>query len=88
VQENAVSDVSTDVVVTSAELVAVERVRCLDCGTSYLKPCGGTITRRNPGCPRCGYVGWISALVPAGEEPEGRQQHTSGPRRLQLHRSR
>jgi len=27
-------------VVTSAELVEVERVRCLECGMSYLKPCG------------------------------------------------
>jgi hypothetical protein len=71
-------------VVTSAELVEVERVRCLDCGTTYLKPCGGTITRRNPGCPRCGYVGWISALVPGGEKP-GEPRRGPGRRRLQLH---
>jgi hypothetical protein len=75
-------------VVANAGLVAVERVRCLDCGTSYLKPCGGTITRRNPGCPRCGYVGWISALVPADEETESRQQRTPARRGLQLHRLR
>jgi hypothetical protein len=73
-------------VVTSAELVAVERVRCLDCGTSYLKPCGGTITRRNPGCPRCGYVGWISAFVPAEAEPDGPERGASGRRGIPLHR--
>ena len=64
----------------SADLVAVERVRCLDCGTGYLKPCRGATARRHAGCPRCGYLGWISATVPVneGERPrfvEGRQQH-------------
>ena len=40
-----------------------DRVRCLDCGTTYAKPAdGGTVTR-NPGCPRCGYVGWVPAGV-------------------------
>jgi hypothetical protein len=72
-------------VVTKAELVEVERVRCLECGTSYLKPCGGTIMRRNPGCPRCGYVGWISAFVPVSELPESPQPRSAvGRRPLQL----
>lgn len=47
-------------------VVHIERVRCLECGTKYVKPSGGgTVVQRNPGCPRCGYVGWIAALVPA-----------------------
>ena len=63
-----------DMVVTQpAGLVPVERVRCLECGATYVKPCGGSTTRRNPGCPRCGYVGWISAFVPASPETEPRQ---------------
>jgi hypothetical protein len=33
-------------------------VRCLECGTAYLKPMNGSISVVNPGCPRCGYVGW------------------------------
>ena len=42
----------------------IERVRCLECGVTYAKPvAGGTVTR-NPGCPRCGYVGWILATIP------------------------
>lgn len=58
------------VVADVADLVTVERVRCLECGVSYLKPCGGGIRRRNPGCPRCGYIGWISAMVPFSEPYE------------------
>jgi len=57
------------VVANASGLVTVERVRCLECGVSYLKPCGGGIAQRNPGCPRCGYVGWISAFVPVTGEP-------------------
>lgn len=60
------------VVSDPAGLVPVERVRCLDCGVTYVKPCGGNTMRRNPGCPRCGYVGWISAFVPLGPETEPR----------------
>lgn len=66
------------VVAHAHQLVAVERVRCLECGVSYLKPCGGGVSHRNPGCPRCGYVGWISAFVPATDEPP------PAPRRLPL----
>jgi hypothetical protein len=35
------------------------RVRCLDCGVLYLKPTQGGIVSTNPGCPGCGYVGWM-----------------------------
>jgi hypothetical protein len=33
-----------------------EMVRCLHCGTVYSQPAGG---HDAPGCPECGYVGWI-----------------------------
>jgi hypothetical protein len=35
------------------------RVCCLACGTRYGKPISGTVTRANPGCPACGYLGWV-----------------------------
>ena len=57
------------VVTDAAGLIPIERVRCLQCGVPYVKPCGGNTMRRNPGCPRCGYVGWIAASVPAGPPP-------------------
>jgi hypothetical protein len=41
----------------------IERVRCLDCGTTYAKPAAGGTVSRNPGCPRCGYLGWVPAAV-------------------------
>lgn len=40
-------------------LTVLASVRCLDCGTVYAKPSGGGTVRQNPGCPECGYVGWI-----------------------------
>jgi len=48
----------------TAALVAVERVRCLDCGWAYSKPMGGGTAAANPGCPECGYVGWLPATIP------------------------
>ena len=41
----------------------VERVRCLDCGNLYAKPSAGGTVEENPGCPHCGYIGWIAAGV-------------------------
>jgi ribosomal protein S27AE len=49
---------------TLGTVVHVDRVRCLECGSKYLKPADGGTTFRNPGCPRCGYLGWISASIP------------------------
>jgi hypothetical protein len=49
-------------------LTVLERVRCLDCGEIYSKPVIGGTTQKNPGCPVCGYVGWIPLTVPG--EPE------------------
>jgi predicted nucleic acid-binding Zn-ribbon protein len=47
-------------------------VRCLGCGTVYAKAKGGSAVSKNPGCPECGYVGWLSAKVPVSEEFERR----------------
>lgn len=44
---------------TPAPDIAVP-VRCLDCGAVYAKPEGGGAAARSPGCPECGYAGWIS----------------------------
>jgi hypothetical protein len=52
-------------------LAVVQEVRCLACGTVYAKPRGSTVSH-NPGCPECGYVGWLSARVPVSEEFERR----------------
>jgi len=40
-------------------LVVLEDVRCLACSATYSKPVAGGTVERNPGCPECGYVGWI-----------------------------
>ena len=42
------------------KLEVLHTVRCLGCGTVYSKPArGGTVTV-NPGCPDCGYLGWLT----------------------------
>jgi hypothetical protein len=45
-------------------LAVFESVRCLACGTVYAKPSRGGTTRLNPGCPDCGYVGWLAVDLP------------------------
>lgn len=45
-----------------------DRVRCLECGTVYPKPLGGGTVERNPGCPECGYVGWLAVSIPITED--------------------
>lgn len=47
----------------------LETVRCLECGTVYAKPGGGGTVQTNPGCPSCGYVGWIPVGGPARRGP-------------------
>ena len=42
-------------------LHVVASVRCLACGTVYPKPSSIGTAESNPGCPRCGYVGWVPA---------------------------
>jgi hypothetical protein len=39
----------------------VVTVRCLGCDQLYSKPLAGGTVRANPGCPECGYVGWVLA---------------------------
>ena len=41
-----------------------ENVRCLECGAVYTKPSQGGTAKANPGCPDCGYVGWVAVSVP------------------------
>jgi hypothetical protein len=43
----------------SPRLTGIESVCCLDCGKVYGKPSGGGTLSMNPGCPHCGYVGWL-----------------------------
>ena len=66
-------------------LTVLESVRCLECGAVYAKPSGGGTVRENPGCPDCGYVGWVGARVPVFSESwtprhfdVGRQPHQHG----------
>ena len=54
-------DSSTD---AGADLETFESVRCLECEAVYAKPTVGGTAHANPGCPHCGYVGWISVNVP------------------------
>jgi hypothetical protein len=49
-------------------LTVLESVRCLECGAVYAKPSGGGTALENPGCPDCGYVGWVGARVAAFSE--------------------
>jgi hypothetical protein len=66
------------------QLTVVESVRCLGCGAVYAKPSGGGTVRENPGCPDCGYVGWMATAPAVTEEwtqpryAAGRQPHRSG----------
>ena len=48
-----------------ASLALLESVRCLECGEVYSKPNAGGTVQKNPGCPTCGYVGWIPVSLPA-----------------------
>ena len=45
-------------------LSRITRVRCLGCGIVYVKPSGGGTVSANPGCPECGYVGWVLETSP------------------------
>ena len=49
----------------------IARVRCLNCKASYVKPAGGGTVTANPGCPECGYVGWVIERAPVtmGDAP-------------------
>jgi hypothetical protein len=53
---------------TLKSLRALESVCCLECSEIYSKPIGGSTAQKNPGCPECGYVGWIPVSLPP-EQP-------------------
>ena len=50
--------------VAGKALTVLESVRCLECSEIYSKPVAGGTVQKNPGCPTCGYVGWIPLTVP------------------------
>ena len=56
-----------------------QSVRCLECAAVYAKPARGGTARANPGCPECGYVGWVS-------EDAGLKQRRAQPRSAEDHR--
>jgi predicted nucleic acid-binding Zn-ribbon protein len=62
-------------------LHVVESVRCLECGTVYGKPIGGGTVRQNPGCPECGYVGWLSVALPLSRGSSRARCDAGRPRR-------
>jgi len=41
------------------QLSLITTVRCLGCGRAYAKPERAGTADSNPGCPSCGYVGWV-----------------------------
>jgi len=53
----------------SAPLAVFETVRCLECSEIYSKPVAGGTVDKNPGCPVCGYVGWIPLSLPHEPRP-------------------
>ena len=54
-----------DAIATLTSLIAAfESVRCLECSEVYAKPLAGGTVDKNPGCPLCGYVGWIPLTRP------------------------
>jgi predicted nucleic acid-binding Zn-ribbon protein len=49
-------------------LTMYQSVRCLECGVVYAKPDRGGTLVANPGCPDCGYIGWLPLTVPVSRE--------------------
>jgi hypothetical protein len=67
-----VSGMGDDPQDAEARLAVYESVSCLECGTVYAKPTRGGTAKSNPGCPECGYVGWVSVSVRFGASPPRR----------------
>jgi hypothetical protein len=70
-----------DQATTQPEEAVVEAVRCLDCGAVYSKPAGGGTVTDNPGCPECGYLGWLSSSIPFSEDDAQRRSAAGRPQR-------
>jgi hypothetical protein len=69
-------------------VIQIDRVRCLECGAKYVKPADGGTVNENPGCPKCGYLGWISATIPSGSGSGGLRRFDGDPRRNHAVRTR
>ena len=66
----------------SVRLRLIEAVCCLGCGAEYAKPSGRGSLVASPGCPACGYVGWVPSRLPVtAASPRGR---SDADRRLHL----
>jgi hypothetical protein len=52
------------------QFVQLVTVRCLACDETYGKPAGRGTMKTNPGCPECGYLGWIAVGEPLSEREE------------------
>lgn len=68
----------------SQPFAVLESVRCLECCEIYSKPLAGGTVEKNPGCPNCGYVGWIPLTVPA----ESPRRFAGGRRHRRVARAR
>ena len=62
-------------------LMVLRSVSCLGCGGVYAKPADGGTAAMNPGCPDCGYLGWLPFTPEAGT----RQHRFVADRRPHLH---
>jgi hypothetical protein len=51
------------------DFTVLESVRCLECRAVYSKPVRGGTVQANPGCPECGYVGWVRLTGPVTPVP-------------------
>lgn len=54
------------------DLAVLASVRCLECGGVYAKPNVGGTSETNPGCPVCGYVGWVPVRLALGPAKQRR----------------
>jgi hypothetical protein len=71
----------------SNNVIQIDRVQCLECSTRYIKPVDGGTVHENPGCPKCGYVGWISATIPATTSGVGLRRFAADRRQHQAVRA-
>lgn len=56
------------------KLTVLHSVRCLECTKVYAKPVTGGTVWANPGCPHCGYVGWLPLTAPDADARPRRQR--------------